>query len=396
MPASEFDFSALTHVVHFAVRPNTNGTLNRTADSLSESNVVDLVSHAHRAGRKVLVCVGGTGSATGFRGATTPGNLSQFVAGLTNFLATAGYDGVDLDWEPLLATDAPAFTNLVVGLRTALDGFPQRKLLTAAVSAYPPYGDPVSSHAALFASLQDKFDQINVMTYDLSGPYDGWVTWYNSPLFDGGFFFPETSRVVPSVNGSLTNFLQNGVKAGKLGIGIPFYGYAWTGGAGASTGGVALPRQAWKSAPTVTMPSFSAIMADYYQPRYYAWDPVAQAAYLSISNSDSQGKMFVTFDDARSCQAKIAYARSLGLGGVMIWELALDHQPGRPDPLLQAIKDALAVPTGTSSLNQHESHFGLPGSAETTDGQGDPATTNQMGGGLAPTNNAVPPARTGS
>ena len=32
----------------------------------------------------------------------------------------------------------------------------------------------------------------------------------------------------------------------------------------------------------------------------------------------------------------------------MIWELAQDHQPNQPDPLLQAVKQALAAPGATA------------------------------------------------
>ena len=31
--------------------------------------------------------------------------------------------------------------------------------------------------------------------------------------------------------------------------------------------------------------------------------------------------MFVSYDDEHTCQAKVSYARDLGLGGVMIWEI---------------------------------------------------------------------------
>ena len=54
--------------------------------------------------------------------------------------------------------------------------------------------------------------------------------------------------------------------------------------------------------------------------------------------------MFITYDDQRTCQSKVSYARNHGLGGVMIWELAQDHQNGQPDALLQAVKQALATP----------------------------------------------------
>jgi GH18 family chitinase len=40
----------------------------------------------------------------------------------------------------------------------------------------------------------------------------------------------------------------------------------------------------------------------------------------------------------------VSYARNHGLGGIMIWELAQDHTPGTSDPLLQAVKQALATP----------------------------------------------------
>ena len=104
--------------------------------------------------RKALVCVGGANSETGFQGATTSANLPTFIKNLTNFVSTYGYDGVDVDWEPLPASDANQYTNLVNGLRSALNGFSQHKLLTVAAAAYPVYGDPPtcgSGHVCLTA-----------------------------------------------------------------------------------------------------------------------------------------------------------------------------------------------------------------------------------------------------
>ena len=85
-------------------------------------------------------------------------------------------------------------------------------------------------------------------------------------------------------------------------------------------------------------------MADYFQTNLYHWDLSAQSAWLSITNANPTNDAFVSYDDQRSCQAKVSYSRSHGLGGVMIWELGQDHQAGVPDPLLQAIKQALATP----------------------------------------------------
>jgi chitinase len=344
MPASNIDFTALTHIIHFSLVPKTDGTLDSDANAIAFSYSTDLVARAHSAGLKVLICVGGGGTETVFQKSTTTAHLPVFINNLTNFMATRGYDGIDVDWEPLPTGDAVKYTNLIYGLHLALDKFPQPKLLTVAAGAYPPYGDPASDQYLMFAAIQDQLDQINIMTYDLSGPYDGWVTWFNSPLYDGGYRFASSGGFVPSVNGSVANFTNNGVAPGKLGVGVAFYGYVWTGGTGLSGANLTGPRQSWNTAPVVTTPGYTAIISNYYQPALYHWDTNAQAAYLSITNAKATNNIFLSYDDERTCQAKVSYARNHNLGGIMIWELALDHTNSAPDPLLQAIKQAVAAP----------------------------------------------------
>ena len=85
-------------------------------------------------------------------------------------------------------------------------------------------------------------------------------------------------------------------------------------------------------------------MSTYYQPSRYHWDTAAQAAYLSIDNTGSSTDRFISYDDVRTCQAKVSFARNRGLGGIMIWELAQDHIANQTDPLLAAIKTAMATP----------------------------------------------------
>ena len=348
MPASNIDFTALTHIIHFSVVPNLNGSLNSNANGVTTANSADVVSRAHTAGVKVVICVGGADSESAFQAATSIANLPVFISNLTNFMATRGYDGVDIDWEPLPSSDAQQYTNMVIGLRSALNAFSQHELLTAAAGAYPPYGDSATAEYLMFAAFQGQFDQINIMTYDMSGPWEGWVTWFNSPIYDGGYRFPSSGNLVPSVDGAVTNFLTNGVTPAKLGIGIAFYGYLWTGGSGTSSICITQPRQSWTNAPTATAIRYSTIMTGYYQSNLYHWDTNAQSAYLSITNANPTNNTFISYDDQRTCQAKVSYARNHGLGGVMIWELAQDHQSGQSSPLVQALKQALATPGLTS------------------------------------------------
>jgi chitinase len=337
MPPSAIDYVALTHIIHFSAEPNTNGTLNTTDNVLSTGNSSAIVSAAHAAGKKVLVCIGGGGTQAGFQAATGPTNLTTFINNITNLMSGRGYDGVDIDWEPLDPGDANQFTNFVNSLRAKLDTISPRPMLTAAV-AVPP------TPASLLASVQSQFDQFNLMTYDLSGPWDGWVTWFNSPLYDGGYRFPSTGGLVPSCDGTVNAVTAAGIPLSKLGLGVAFYGYVWTGGAGTTNGGVAAPRQSWTTAPTTAQASYNSLMSTYFQPSRYHWDAAAQAAYLSIDNTGSSTDRFISYDDVRTCQAKVSFARNRGLGGIMIWELAQDHIASQVDPLLAAIKAAMASP----------------------------------------------------
>ena len=358
MPASAIDFTAVTHVIHFAVVPNSDGTINSSDNSLTLAHSTNLVALAHAAGVKVLVCVGGASSESAFQGAASPTNLPVFINSLTNFVTSRGYDGVDIDWEPCPSSDFPIYTNLVTRLRSSLNKLNRPQLLTVAAASYPPYGDSPTAEYAMYAAFQNQFDQINIETYDLSGPYDGWVTWFNSPIYDGGYHFPNTDELVPSINGSVGNFLANGVAPAKLAVGLPFYGYVWTGGTAASGSNLTQPRQSWINAPTITAYRYSDIMADFYATNSYQWDAIAQAAYLSITNPVVTDNAFISYDDQRACQAKVSYARNNRLGGVMIWELAQDHTSGTPDPLLEAVKQAVATP-GPTRLQQSGNDINL-------------------------------------
>ena len=335
MPASEIDFSALTHVVHFSVFPNGDGTLNTNINNITPQGTASLVTAAHNANVKVLICVGGANSY--FPNAASPGNLNNFIYNLTNFMASGNYDGIDVDWEPLDDGDASTYTNFIIGLRGALNAFGTHKLLATAV---PPSADP-----SLVATVQSCFDQINLMTYDYSGPYEGWVTWFNSPLYNGGYAFPSNpGEYVPSTDATLTNYLTTGIPASKLGIGVTFYADIWTDGNDGSGNSMTNPREGWQIAPTnFYSVTYNQIVSSNFPAGDFNYDTAAQAAWIGVSGAGTND-LFISYDSARSCQAKISYARNHGLGGIIIWELSQDHVSGRTDPLLQAVKQAAATP----------------------------------------------------
>ncbi|MBI3787776.1 MAG: T9SS type A sorting domain-containing protein [Ignavibacteriales bacterium] len=349
LPAQDIDYSAVTHIIHFGLVPKSNGTIDSDANSIRQSNSSELISRAHAAGKKVIISVGGWGTDVSFRGATSILNLPSFVENLANFMSSRGYDGIDIDWEVLELTDLLQYTLFIKQLRARLDRISPRPLLTAAVNWQP----------GIFASLLNEFDQINIMTYDMSGAWPGWVSWHNAPVLSSGLKFPSNGRLLPSAESMVDEFIAAGIPAKKIGIGIDFYGYIWSGGTGTPTGGVTGPRQSWTSPPSiqVNVPYYT-LMNNYYQPQYYRWDTLAQAAYLSIDNPGSADDKFITYDNEMSCQKKVEYARNKGIGGVFIWELGGGQLPASytsRDRLLQSIKTAVlatgvapSAPIGTS------------------------------------------------
>jgi chitinase len=357
LPAEEIDYSAITHIVHFSLVPNSDGTLDALANSITETNSTELITRAHAEGVKVIISVGGWNSGAGFRGSSNPLNLPAFVSNLVNFITTRGYDGIDIDWEPLELSDAPLYLALITSLSTALNAIQPRPLLTAANGGEPE----------IYAQIHQHFDQINLMTYDMSGAWPGWVTWHNSPVFNAGYSFPCCpGNYLPSADDQVNAFIALGIPANKIGIGIDFYGYIWNGGDGTPTGGVTEPRQQWISDPWVqgNVPYFT-IMDDYYQPGYYNWDDEAKASYLSIDNTGSVDDKFISYDEESTVHAKFDYARSKGIGGLIIWELGGGYRPNMPsghrDLLLQAVKNALVggVTNADETSDEHPELFTL-------------------------------------
>jgi len=351
---SDIDFSAITHLIHFAVWPRQDGSLDTTHFLLSEQHSSAIISAAHNAGVKVLLCVGGASSAQQFRGAIDNQHRAQFISNLVTMVTSRGYDGLDIDMEPINDADIAPYSTFIQELRTALKTANSQLLLTAAAAK----GDP-----AIFFPLRNEFDQINIMTYDQSGPWPGFETWHNAALYnikDGGVLFQHPWMrnkygTLPSTQKIMLSWLSTGFAIDRLGVGIPFYGTKWE-----------LDPNKVKNSPTITFPnvtngvfepnqsitnnsadedgtvivktqilSYDDIMTNYFTDARSRWDARVNVPYLSEDSPGRDHDFFISYDNAASIGMKVQYARSNNLGGVMIWELGSDSQ----GELLQAVKD---------------------------------------------------------
>ncbi len=330
----DIDFEAMTHLAHFSVVPRLDGSLDAAVNRMTPENVKDAVSAAHAAGKKILFTVGGQDTRERFEGAMSAARRAAFIAALVAFMRDNGYDGIDVDMEDIPDRDVGDYAQFIRALRAKLDDITPRPLLTAAVLWQPD----------LFARLSGEFDQINLMTYNLSGPYPGWVVWHSGPLYDGGHRFPNGSASLPSADGLAGAFITAGVPKSKLGVGLSFNGYVWSGGE------VSRPRQAWRTAPAMKSLPYYALAQTYNikeggenGPGYH-WDAGAQAAYLSIEPGAPAEAQFVSYVNETTAAKTVQFARRKGIGGLILWDLGAgyrtDQPPGSRDRLLQAVKQA--------------------------------------------------------
>jgi chitinase len=329
---NEIDFGAITHLVHFALSPLPDGSIDTTSqrNAITPEQSAAVVAAAHAAKKPVLLCVGGYSAGPGFHAAVAdPTARVALEANLVKLVTDRGYDGLDVDFEPLDKADVPGFDAFVHDLRAGLTAAKPGLLMTAAAGQQPKE----------YAAIQDQFDQINLMTYDLSGRWIGPHTWHNSSLRDNGATMLRPGVPYPSVVARLQRFLDAGVSPAKLGIGTAFYGFVWK--------GASAPAADTVDADPKAVP-YRTIADQYLTPSRYHWDDQADAPYLSIDASDPAQRMFISYDDERLITDKVRYVRTTGLGGIMVWELGQGYRRNQPesqrDPLLSALAAATSLP----------------------------------------------------
>jgi chitinase len=334
-PPNAIDFSALTHIVVFAALPRENATLD-TALFVDPENgpklAQDIARRAHAAGRKALLAIGGSGSQRGFAGATTPQTIGKFVGTIGSTIDAWGFDGVDVDWEPLPQGDYAAMLDLVRLLKAARPGV----IVTTDVG-WQKRGLTLSgTESRFYSQLAATVDQMNMMTYGMADNWGGWSVWHSSALAGDGPDHPT------SVVASARAYLGAGVPAARLGLGIGFYGSCWSEPAAA-------PLQAPGAARVVAGDNdmgTAAIARTYYRAANYHYDAQAQAPYLSFAAPTGPHKCtFISYEDESSVATKGRFATEAGLGGAIIWQLneGYDAAAAKPNALLRAVGQAFGV-----------------------------------------------------
>lgn len=324
LPPEDIDFRTLTHIAFAFLQINADGSLNtdfmrKNGEGQELARTVAI--RAHAAGKKALLSVGGVHSGPSFAGALAPDRREFFIDNLLKVTRELGYDGIDLDAEPMI--DVQQMADLARDLRLKQPDI----ILTVPVSYVQNEG---RQNLKGYADLARRVDRINIMSYDMSGIWPGWYSWHHAAL-DGATRFTPTS-----LRSSVEAYLNAGVPRQKLGAGLPSYGYCWQGVTG--------PRQmlgadARRNEQHLT---YARIISEFVSPISERWDVMAKAPYLTFPGSENaDGCGFVTYDSPLSAFNKGRFIRDEGLGGVIIWTLGQGFVPGEGSPLVEAVTDGM-------------------------------------------------------
>ena len=212
------------------------------------------------------------------------------VRALTSLVVSHDYDGIEIDYEELHGRDRDAFSRFMTELSLALHA--EGKLL--AVAVHPKLSEPGDDWGPMahdYAALGAAVDSFRIMTYD-----HHWATGRAGPVAPLPWFK------------SVLAFAASRVPGRKIMMGVPAYGYDWTGtntGKSADVSARDAPALAGKNGARVER------------------DGESNSPHFSyLSNTDEHQ---VWYEDARCLPEKLKSVRKAGAAGIALWKLGSEE-----------------------------------------------------------------------
>lgn len=298
---------------------------------------------------KVLLSVGGWTKSHGFHNAAaTPKSRRTSASNLVDFMVKYELDGLDIDWEypgidrakdpndqydmgaPGGLEDTENYTLFLKAIREQLDaqGLIDNKYYELTVTNGIGYDKIAVTNPGEYCKY---VDTINLMTYDMHGGFDT-IIGHQAPLFSNPADTHDPIEVEKyNVDWAVQKFIELGVPAAKLTIGIPFYSRGWDNVSGGwdvdgngtldgmfGEGGSGLAG-VWGSGGQGPYFNMVALEGTAGWEKYT--DPVSKVPWLYNRTK----RELYTYDDPTSVGIKVDYALAQQLGGIMYWEIDGDE-----------------------------------------------------------------------
>jgi len=309
----------------------TDGTVYFPNDTAPAHLHALVARRADNPSLQILLSLGGWTAGNFSEAVSTPAARAQFVQSTVEMIERFDLDGIDIDWEyPGLGDagishspdDRRNFTLLLEAMRARLDSEGAKKsrkyLVTLAVA------EGRFAEGLEFPRIAAALDWINLMTYDFYGSLT--PTTGHQSGFTRSSLAPADARTTVD---AVQYFLDVGMPAGKINIGVPFYGRHF---------GDVEPAHQGRFQPFASEGGYivwhQIVHTRLGVPGWERhWDEDAQVPFLW----NPVERRFITYDDPQSLAIKAEYVKQHGLGGMMYWEHKLDDH----DQLLDILHHAL-------------------------------------------------------
>ena len=305
---------------------------------------------------KVSIAVGGWTLSTHFSTvASTAAGRETFSNSLATFLDTYRmFDGIDFDWEypgggglssnSVSPNDGANYGLLLQAVRSKIDALGTSLGREYQISVASPAGPDKIANFNL-AGLAPSVDFFNLMAYDYHG------TWENTTGHQAAF---TADPIGYDIETTVKAYLDAGVDPGKIVLGAPLYTRGWQGVANGGDGGYA-ETTSGKAPGTFEagVYDYKDLLAQVTDPSsgwQLYWDDTAQASYVYNA---AQG-IFSSFETPSSIALKAEWAESMGLGGMMFWDISNDAI-GSSESLVNAAYDSIVLDENVATIRSNSS-----------------------------------------
>jgi len=257
----------------------------------------------------------------------------RFARSCIGLMRTYELDGIDIDWRfPVDGGAAPEtagdddtanFVALLRTLREELDEAGDTDDRTYLLTALIPSSEALYQYFDLGA-MHPYLDWMNVSTYGYTGAWSD-IASPHAPLYASNRDpRSETERELYNIDGTVNDFLNMGIPAEKIVIGLGFYAQTWSNVRPNEVFGL---YESATGIPTGTRSNGTLFYRDIeplLESENYTKFFDEQTKTPWMYNADR--RVAVSYENPRSIQHKVSYVERFGLGGIMINEIGQDDE----------------------------------------------------------------------
>jgi hypothetical protein len=341
--SGSLSLSGITTVAYFSLGINPDGSIEDSGpgwQGYESGQLIALIDRAHAADDRVVITVNDFSQSSLDQLTSSTAAAHELSQSLLFIVKSKNLDGVNLDLEGEGSSDQTGLTRLVAQVSTTLHAVNPHYQVTMDTYASSA-GDPQGFYD--IPALNQFVNGFFVMAYQLNL---GSAASPNSRLTSTMFANRQTVEEYDSA-----------VPAGKVLLGLPFFGYDWP-----TTGGTLTAKAS--GAPSII--TYGQELSSGH-PIY--WDGVTDTGWTSYKVGQQWHEAY--FEDPTSLYLAAQLAHAGGLGGVGVWTLGIN---GTNDAAMVAALDGFPPlgkpqptgPTTTTTTSPPPNPSGTVGSTSTT------------------------------